>query len=304
MMWYRAVVLFADDLSQFAMVFFIDFGNCDMIPYQNMRKTLLCYDYRIQASRCRLSRYPRPNEKPTEDEVVHLYELLMNKKITVRVLEPEKKGCDPIIDIWFTDEGEINLRDIISSLRHSPVAHVTPTPTIPLSSVDLEDSIFDEDSELSDNNYPIFNFDVNHKYLPLSIPRRVLLPINFVTVNYDDCVCVFNPQRYSLKDSPQVWQEQVANYAGLHAELQKAAPLFPDVGVIESGNHNKFNLLLHFFLISILIKQKEVRVCVTTRRKTNDTGDHQEPAQLQDQAIANGISPSNILFYCFMTYRF
>ena len=96
----------------------------------------------------------------------------------------------------------------------------------------------------------------------------------------------------------------MVNYAGLHAELQKAAPLFPDVGVIESGNHNKFNLLLHFFLISILIKQKEVRVRVTTRRKTNDTGDHQEPAQLQDQAIANGISPSNILFYCFMTYRF
>jgi hypothetical protein len=50
---------------------------------------------------------------------------------------------------------------------------------------------------------------------------------------------VFSPQRYSLKDSPPVWQEQVENYARLHTELQRAAPLFPDVGVIESGKKSQ-----------------------------------------------------------------
>ena len=262
MKWYRAVVLSADDETKSASVLFVDYGNSDEVPYQNMRRSLLCYEYPIQAIRCRLSRYPGPNEKPTEDELEMLHGLLIDKKITVRVIEPASNGFDPVVDIWFTDEGAKDLKEIFSHLRPgykytsspsktsdslvgSPVALVTPPPTVPLSSVDLEDSIFDVESEFSDDVYPIFNFDVNHEskemdvYRPLRIPRRVSLPIHFVTANCDDCECVFSPQRYSLKDSPPVWQEQVENYARLHTELQRAAPLFPDVGVIESGKKSQ-----------------------------------------------------------------
>lgn len=257
--WYRAIVLSSDDEAQSAFVFFVDYGNSEQVPYQNMRKSLLCYEYPIQASRCRLSRYPGPDTKPTESELELLHELLIDKKITVRVIDPASNGSDPVVDIWFSDEGGKDLKEIFGQLRpgykysstpskasgspvdSSPLVVVTPPPTVPLSSVDLNDSIFDVESEFSDDVYPIFNFDVIHEskemdvYRPLLIPRRMSLPIHFISVNYAECQCVFSPQRYSFKDSPRVWHEQVENYASLHTELQRAAPLFPDVGVVESG---------------------------------------------------------------------
>ena len=59
--------------------------------------------------------------KPTEDELVHLYKLLKEKSITVRVLEPERNRLNPVVDIWFTDEGKTVLKDIFSSLRPSTI---------------------------------------------------------------------------------------------------------------------------------------------------------------------------------------
>jgi hypothetical protein len=72
-------------------------------------------------------------------------------------------------------------------------------------------------------------------YQPLFIPRRVLLPIRIIFFDYDQCLGVFSPQRLSFGDSPHQWQEQVEGRASLCAELQSAAPLFPDLDVVESG---------------------------------------------------------------------
>ena len=69
MKWYRAVVLSADDETKSASVLFVDYGNLDKVLCKNMRKSLLCYEYPIQASRCRLLRYPGMDEEPTEDEL-------------------------------------------------------------------------------------------------------------------------------------------------------------------------------------------------------------------------------------------
>jgi hypothetical protein len=64
LLWYRAVVLFADDETKLVLVLFVDYGNSDKFLCKNMRKSLLCYEYPIQASRCHLSRFPGPDEKP------------------------------------------------------------------------------------------------------------------------------------------------------------------------------------------------------------------------------------------------
>jgi hypothetical protein len=188
-----------------------------------------------------------------------LHQILIDKEITVRVLEPATSGSDPVVDIWFPDEGAKDLKDIFQQLRPeyrysgtrskascSPVDSsprpCTPAPTLPLSTVDLDDSIFDANSsEFSDDVYPIFNFDVFHEsremdvYRPLFIPRRVSLPIRIISFDFQQCHGVFSPERLSFGDSPHQWQEQVEGYARLSSELQRAAPLFPDLDVVESG---------------------------------------------------------------------
>ena len=42
---------------------------------------------------------------------------MINKNITVRVIEPASNEFDPVIDIWFSDEGENILEKIFSKMR-------------------------------------------------------------------------------------------------------------------------------------------------------------------------------------------
>ncbi len=46
-----------------------------------------------------------------------LQELIIDKKITVRVMEPASNTFDPVIDIWFSDEEKKVLKKIFSIMR-------------------------------------------------------------------------------------------------------------------------------------------------------------------------------------------
>jgi hypothetical protein len=46
-----------------------------------------------------------------------LQELIIDKKITVRVMEPASNAFDPVIDIWYSDEEKKVLKKIFSIMR-------------------------------------------------------------------------------------------------------------------------------------------------------------------------------------------
>ncbi|KAI9549848.1 hypothetical protein GHT06_004542 [Daphnia sinensis] len=269
MKWYRAIVQSCDDETQTASVFFVDYGNSQSkVSYTNLRKSLLCYEYPIQANRCRLARFPPPGVKPNEDQLSILHELLIDKRITVTVIgsvaNESMGGEDPVVEIQYTDKGGRILDEIFDLwMPNSPSSKIVgsvvqtspppslvsdaapnPAPTVPLSSVDLDDSIFDvASSEFSDDVYPIFNFDfVNSPefkemdlYRPLYVPSRVSLPVRILSiVDAKEFLAVIQPTRHRLKDSPSQWQEQVDGFGRLDTELQRSAPLFPDIDVGES----------------------------------------------------------------------
>lgn len=271
--WYRAIVQSCDDENQTASVFFVDYGNSQLnVPYTNLRKSLLCYEYPIQAHRCRLARFPAPGVKPNEEQLSTLHELLIDRRITVTVIgtvaNESMGGVDPVVEIQYSDKGGRILDEIFDlwnpGYRHdstsnkivasvvqtsSPPSLVSdaapnPAPTVPLSSVDLDDSIFDvASSEFSDDVYPIFNFDLVNSlefkemdlYRPLFVPSRVSLPVRILSiVDPKEFLAVIQPTRHWLKDSPSHWQEQVDGFGRLQTELQRSAPLFPDIDVGES----------------------------------------------------------------------
>lgn len=208
-----------------------------------MRKTLICYEYAIQATRCRMAKYPG-NAAPSSEHLEILDDVLVNHRCQVRV---EMKSGEPLIDIQLMSGQSHELDKVFELLQSEPSISSrveTPAPTIPLSSVDMDDSIFDDrSSEFSDEGSLDFHYDDMRAmeagtYRTLSIPDRCFLPIRIVRL-LEDTRAVIQPARYSSNDSPAVWQEQVDGFARLDIELQRSAPRLQDIEVVDHGKKIK-----------------------------------------------------------------
>lgn len=217
-----------------------------------MRKTLICFEYAIQANRVRLSKYPGFELKATEEELSLIHHELINKPCQVRVT---LTSSEPLVDVRHLTSGLRDLNEVFEflrpttgstrSVRSARSALPTPAPTIQSSSVDLTDSVFDDNSsEFSDDVYPTYHFDeLRHieadMYQPLDVSERHLLPIRIVSLDEQAMKAVIQPTRHWLNDSPMEWYDQVDGFARLETELQRSAPLFPDIEVVDHGNQSK-----------------------------------------------------------------
>lgn len=233
----------------------------DKVAYEDMRKSLICFEYAAQASKCRMAKYPGPDKPAEKFELEVLDKLLVNKKCTVRLLS-STEGEPPVIGLKLLAQDANYMDDVFNQLRPPPPPPstpskmmmtspsppvsmpATPVPTLTMfSSVDLDDSIFDvNSSEFSDDVYPIFHFDEAGEtaveaelYQQLDVPCRCFLPIRIVSLSDEDLCAVIQPSRHVLNDSPSEWHQQVDEFARLETELQRSAPLFPDIELIDHG---------------------------------------------------------------------
>ena len=240
-MWCRAVVLSVDAEAKTASVFFIDYGNQeDAVAFADMWKTLICFEYAAQAHKCQMSRYPGPSLPAEKEELEGLHDLLVDKPCVVRVAPGSIHPS--VIDIRLLALNADEMDAYFNQLR-PPLPSVMAAMSVPPKiSADLNDSTSDVDSDLSDDDYPIFDFNVIRRldselYRSLDVPTRRLLPIRIVRMAEDDYgMSVFiQPARHAPNDSPSEWQQQVDDFARLDTELQRSAPLFPDIKVVDSG---------------------------------------------------------------------
>ena len=228
-----------DGEAKTASVFYIDYGNQDeAVSFSDMWKSLICFEYAAQAHKCQMSKYQGP-ARPGELDQLH--ELLVDKPCVVRVAPGTVHPS--VIDIRVLALSEDEMDAVFERIRPTVVAIATPqTPS--MSSADPNDSIFDVDSsDFSDDVYPIFDFqhyDTQgldwEPYRPLQVPERRLLPIRIVRMAEDDVISAYiQPARRSPNDSPSEWQQQVEDFARLDSELQRSAPLLPDMDVVDHG---------------------------------------------------------------------
>ncbi len=232
------------------------------MAYADMRKRLICFEYAAQANKCRMAKYPGPDKPAEKFELEVLDKLLVNKKCTVRLISSAEEP--PVIGLKLLALNANDMDVVFNQLRPPPPppppitpskmmmtspsppvsTPATPVPTLTMfSSVDLDDSIFDvNSSEFSDDVYPIFHFDEAGEtgveaelYQQLDVPTGRLLPIRIVSLSDEDLCAVIQPYRHVLNDSPSVWHQQVDNFARLETELQRSAPLFPDIELIDHG---------------------------------------------------------------------
>ena len=216
-------MLSVDAEAKTASLFLIDYGiQDDAVALGDMRKTLICFEYAAQAHKCRMSKYPGPSVPAKKEELEELHDLLVDQPCVVQVAPGSIHPS--VIDIRLQVLNADEMDAYFNQLRPSRPSVRAADP---------------KDSGSDDDDNPIFDFNFRGmKYRSLDVPARRLLPIRIVRMAEDEYgMSVFiQPARHAPNDSPSNWQQQVDDFARLDTELQRSAPLFPDIPeVVEAG---------------------------------------------------------------------
>ena len=87
----------------------------EKVPYKEMRRNLICFDYAIQAYRVRMAKYPGVS-LPTDPELRILDDVLIKKDIRLSIKYPDDSDIPLATNVQFVS-GSANLDDTFSLLR-------------------------------------------------------------------------------------------------------------------------------------------------------------------------------------------
>jgi len=180
------------------------------MPFSNMRKTLLCQTYPIQASTCCLIELQGLLRPITTSEADMLHKALVEKTCNVTVVDPD--ALIPRVTINVSDTSS----DFSSVLEFIKLAAGKSELVENSGAEALEDS-----------------------FQPLPLPLGTSIPIKILSV-MPDMLAVIQPLDCVEHALPYEWRMQAARYATYQRELQNEAPNFINLNEIVHGEFDVF----------------------------------------------------------------
>ena len=178
------------------------------MPFSNMRKSLLCQTYPIQAATCCLIELQDLPRRISTSEANMLHKALVEKTCNVTVVDPD--ALVPRVTINVSDPS-------------SDLSSVTEFIKLAAGKTELTESVGNSDAEALEDCYQ-----------PLPLPLGTSVPIKILSVK-PDMSAVIQPLECVEHTLPQEWRMQVARYACYQRELQMEAPNFIVLNEIVHG---------------------------------------------------------------------
>lgn len=105
------------------------------MPYSELRRNLICFDYAVQAYRVRLAKFPG-EIPPSPEEVEMLHDMLASKTIRMRIKYETDEELPVASNLKLVgDEAKVKLEEIFALVR--PEKQQQPPPLITVSGFSL-----------------------------------------------------------------------------------------------------------------------------------------------------------------------